>query len=193
MIGYALCGSFCTHARSLRTLAELAKSYEIQPILSERAAACNTRFGSAASLRAKLESICGRACITTIEEAEPLGPKHPLEALVIAPCTGNTIAKIASGITDTTVTMAAKAHLRAGRPLLIAAATNDALSANLANIGALLLRKHVFFVPMAQDDPTEKPSSLIADFGLIPDALRLALDGVQMQPLFLAAGTVRLG
>ena len=192
MIGYALCGSFCTHARSVAMLEELVKSYEIQPILSERASSTDTRFGIADSLIARVESLCRRPCITTVEAAEPLGPKLPLDALVIAPCTGNTIAKIAAGITDGAVTMAAKAHLRGGRPLLIAAATNDALSSNLANIGQLLLRKHIYFVPMAQDDPTGKPTSMIADFKLIPDALKLAMEEKQMQPLFLPAGSVRL-
>ncbi|MBQ4574981.1 MAG: dipicolinate synthase subunit B [Clostridia bacterium] len=192
MIGYALCGSFCTHARSIAMLERLVKEYEIQPILSERCIHTDTRFGSAAALLSQVESLCRRPCISTVEAAEPLGPKMPLDALIIAPCTGNTMAKIAAGITDGAVTMAAKAHLRGGRPLLLAAATNDALSANLSNIGQLLLRKHVYFVPMAQDDPTGKPTSMIADFSLIPDALKLAMEEKQLQPLFLPAGSVRL-
>ncbi len=192
LIGFALCGSFCTHARALAVMEKLAEDYRLQPILSERCYTTDTRFGTAASLIERVESICHRPCIHTVEAAEPLGPKMPLDALLIAPCTGNTIAKIAAGITDGAVTMAAKAHLRGGRPLLIAAATNDALSANLANIGALLLRKHVYFVPMAQDDPQGKPTSMIADFTLIPQALTLAMEEQQMQPLFLQAGSVTL-
>ena len=179
MIGYAICGSFCTHSRALLELGALAKSgYEIQPILSERAAATDTRFGRAEDLLRRVEAITGRAPIRTVEDAEPLGPKTPLDALIIAPCTGNTLAKIASGITDTAVTMAAKAHLRCDRPTVIALASNDSLSQNLSNIARLLTRRRVFFVPMRQDDPEKKPYSLVADFD------KLALSDVQLRPIF---------
>ena len=175
-IGFALCGSFCTHAAALTALeALLACGHDIQPVLSETAFATDTRFGCAAALRERLESLCGRAVIHTVPEAEPLGPARPLDALVICPCTGNTLAKLANGVTDSAVTMAAKAHLRADRPLLVSLASNDAMSANLCNIGILLPRKNVFFVPLRQDDPARKPHSLVADFSLVPSALSAAL------------------
>lgn len=167
-IGYALCGSFCTHAQSMAVLETLVKTYTVVPILSEHAAYTDTRFGKAADLRQRLTVLCGRAPICTIADAEPLGPAEPLDLLVIAPCTGNTLAKLAHGITDTAVTMAAKAHLRADRPLLLALATNDALSANLGNIAVMRERKHVYFMPLAMDDPVKKPHSLVADFSAIP-------------------------
>ncbi len=185
MIGYAFCGSFCTAANSIASLKLLCAEGEVRPIVSENFAANDTRFGRADEIIADIEQICGNRAIRTIVEAEPLGPADPLEALVISPCTGNTLAKIAHGITDTTVTMATKAHLRAGRPLLIALASNDAMSANLENIARLCMRKNVYFVPMKQDDPEKKPYSLVADFTLIPEALNAAFDGRQMRPLFL--------
>lgn len=173
MIGYALCGSFCTHARSLDALrALLAAGYEVQPIVSERAANTDTRFGRACDLLCTLRTLCGRPVLCTIPETEPLGPACPLELLVIAPCTGNTLAKLAHGITDTAVTMAAKAQLRADRPVLIGLATNDALSANLENLARLRLRRNFSFVPMEKDDPEKKPYSLVCDFGRIPDCVR---------------------
>ena len=170
-IGYALCGSFCTHARSIAVLEKLAEEHTIVPILSETAASTDTRFGKAADLLEILRALCGREPIRTIAEAEPLGPAEILDLLIIAPCTGNTLAKMAHGITDTAVTMAAKAHLRSDRPLLIALATNDALSANLTNIGIMRSRKNVYFAPMAMDDPAGKPHSLVADFSAIPDEI----------------------
>ena len=186
MLGYAFCGSFCTHAAALRELQKLiASGYEIQPIASETVWNTDTRFGSAAALRAELEEICGRSVIHNVVEAEPLGPAMPLEALIIAPCTGNTLAKIANGITDTAVCMAAKAHLRSDRPLVITLASNDALSANLKNIATLLSRKHVYFVPMNQDDPEKKPHSLVADFSLLAPTLKAAFEGRQFRKLFL--------
>ncbi len=187
MIGYAFCGSYCTHAYSLAALEELCKAgQEIQPIFSENVAATSTRFGTAKALRERVEALCQRKVICTVAQAEPLGPTLPLEALVVAPCTGNTLAKVAAGITDTAVCMAIKAHLRCDRPLLLALATNDALSANLKNMGAMLQRKNVAFVPLRQDDPKGKPHSLVAEFSLIPAALKLLLEkGEQMQPLFL--------
>ena len=186
MIGYALCGSFCTHAVSVDTLKILKNDFEeIIPIISDAVRTTDTRFGNAADLTHTLEEICSRPVIDTIKDAEPLGPKTKLDLLIIAPCTGNTLAKIAHGITDTPVTMAAKAHLRSNRPLLIALATNDALSANLENIGKLLMRKNVYFVPLVQDDTVKKPHSLVADFDKIPECVRAALDDIQIRPLFL--------
>ena len=185
MIGYALCGSFCTHKRSVDILKELKKTgYDIQPIVSENAYSTDTHFGTAQELQDNLLGICQREIIHTIKDAEPLGPRVNLEALIICPCTGNTLAKIANGITDTAVTMAAKAHLRSDRPLVIALASNDALSANLKNVGALLQKKQVYFVPMVQDDPEKKPHSLVADFSLVPKTLEMALSGRQIQKIF---------
>ena len=186
MIGFALCGSFCTHAAALSVLSRLKEQgYDVLPILSQISAATDTRFGSAEDLRRRVETLCGRPPVLTIPEAEPLGPARPLEALVICPCTGNTLAKLAGGITDTPVCMAAKAHLRSDRPLLITLASNDAMSANLRNIGTLLSRKSVYFTPLRQDDPVGKPHSLVADFTKVPEALERALRGEQMRPLFL--------
>ena len=186
MIGFAICGSFCTHAASVEVLTGLKrKGYDILPIFSETAASTDTRFGRADLLVSRVEAVCGRPAIRTISAAEPLGPATPLEALVICPCTGNTLAKLANGITDTPVCMAAKAHLRSDRPLLITLASNDALSANLRNIGTLLSRKSVYFTPLRQDDPMGKPHSLVADFTCVPEALEAALRGEQMRPLFL--------
>ena len=186
-IGFAVTGSFCTHRNALEVLRELAKDEgrELVPILSEHAGSWDTRFGRAEELRGELARICGREPVDTVAGAERLGPAEPLDALLICPCTGNTLAKLANGITDTTAVMAAKAHLRADRPLLIATASNDAMSANLGNIGTLLNRKNVYFVPMRQDDPEKKPHSLVADFGRTAEALALALNGKQLRPLFL--------
>ena len=186
MLGYAFCGSFCTHARALRELRNLlASGYEIQPIFSETVRTTDTRFGTAAALCEEVEALCARRVISTVVDAEPLGPSMPLDALIISPCTGNTLAKIANGITDTAVCMAAKAHLRSDRPLVISLASNDALSANLRNIATLLSRKHVYFVPMNQDDPEKKPHSLVADFSLLVPTLRAAFEGKQFRKLFL--------
>ena len=186
MIGYALCGSFCTFSASLDALIELKKRYkEILPIMSFNAYNTDTRFGKSEEWIEKIEEVCGRKVIHTIADAEPLGPKISLEALVIAPCTGNTLAKLANGITDTPVCMAAKAHLRSDRPLVIALSSNDAMSANLANLGTLLSRKNIYFVPMVQDEPIKKPHSLVADLGLLPNALENALAGNQTRKLFI--------
>ena len=186
MIGYAICGSFCSFSSSLLALERLVLSGEdVQPIISERACATDTRFWLASEFVSRVEAVCGREVIRTIADAEPLGPKKPLDALIISPCTGNTLAKIASGITDTTVTMAAKAHLRSDRPLLIALATNDAMSQNLSNIGRILTRKSVYFLPMRQDDPSGKPYSLVADFARLTEALSAMREQKQLRPLFL--------
>lgn len=186
MIGFAMCGSYCTHEKALRELScLLEKGYDVQPIISENVSVTNTRFGEAKELISKLEKNCGRNVISTIVDAEPLGPKMPLEALIICPCTGNTLAKMSVGITDTAVTMAAKAHLRGDKPLVIALASNDAMSANMKNIGTMLNRKHVYFVPMNQDDPEKKPHSLVADFTLLDKTLEAALIGKQYRKLFI--------
>ncbi len=184
MIGFALCGSFCTVKAALTQMQELAVKNEVQGIVSEAVFGTDTRFASAQEVVGRIRSITGREVIHSIVEAEPLGPRSPLDALIICPCTGNTLAKMANGITDTAVTMAAKAHLRSDRPLVIALASNDALSANLKNVGQLLTRKNVYFVPMKQDDPTGKPHSLVADFSLLPQTLAAALEGKQYQRLF---------
>ena len=186
MIGYAFCGSFCTHARALEELQKLiGAGYEVQPIMSETVWKTDTRFGSAKAFCRQVEELCQRTVIHTVVDAEPLGPAIPLDALIISPCTGNTLAKIANGITDTAVCMAAKAHLRSDRPLVISLASNDALSANLKNIATLLSRKQVYFVPMNQDDPEKKPHSLVADFSLLRPTLAAAFEGRQFRKLFL--------
>ncbi|MBE6708584.1 MAG: dipicolinate synthase subunit B [Ruminococcaceae bacterium] len=186
MIGYAICGSFCTHAKALGTMRRLASDgYDILPIVSETVFSTDTRFGKADDLLWEIKDICKKDIIHTVKDAEPLGPSIDLDALLIAPCTGNTLAKMARGITDGAVTMAAKAHLRCDRPMLIALASNDAMSANLASIAAMLQRKNVYFVPMKQDDPAKKPHSLIADFEKIPEAMEAMKMGKQMRPLFL--------
>ncbi|MBQ9760988.1 MAG: dipicolinate synthase subunit B [Clostridia bacterium] len=185
MLGYAFCGSFCTHSQALNELKGLIDmGYDVLPIMSETVWTTDTRFGTAKELRERVEELCGRSIVHTVVDAEPLGPKQPLDALLISPCTGNTLAKIANGITDTAVCMAAKAHLRRDRPLVITLASNDALSANLQNIAKLLSRKHVYFVPMNQDDPEKKPHSLVADFSLLYPTLHAAFEGRQFRRLF---------
>lgn len=187
MIGYAFTGSFCTLSRSLAEMANLlAAGYEIQPILSETVWQTDSRFTRAEEFRERVAALCGRPVIHTIADAEPLGPRTPLDALILAPCTGNTLAKLAAGITDTAVTMAAKAHLRCDRPTLIALSSNDSLSQNLHNISTLLLRKQVYFVPLRQDDPDKKPHSLVAEFSLLGECLLAARNGRQLRPLFLS-------
>lgn len=185
MIGYAFCGSFCTLTRSLSAMkALIEQGYEILPIMSENVYTLNTRFWIADDFRREVERLTGKDIIHTIVEAEPLGPKISLDALVVAPCTGNTLAKMALGITDTAVTMAAKAHLRTDRPLLICLSSNDSMSANMKNISTMLMRKQVYFAPLVQDDPEKKPHSLVCDFEAIPSYLALALEGKQQRPLF---------
>lgn len=184
-LGLALCGSYCTFAQVFAAAETLREDYELVPILSETAASTDTRFGTAAENRARLEALCGRRAVTSIVEAEPLGPKEPLDALLIAPCTGNTLARLAHGLTNSSVAMAAKAHLRNGRPLVIAFSTNDGLSGSAENIARLLNRKNVYFVPFRQDDPEKKPCSLQADFSLLRDTVAAALEGRQLQPLLV--------
>ena len=185
MIGYAFCGSFCTHKKSVEIMKKmLAEGYDIQPIMSECVYNTDTKFGLAEDLKTQVKALCGRDIIHTIIESEPLGPQIKLDALIISPCTGNTLAKLANGLTDTAVCMAAKAHLRSDRPLVVALASNDAMSANLRNIGTLLSRKCVYFVPMIQDDPQNKPHSLVANFDRLPETLNLALSGSQCRRVF---------
>lgn len=185
MTGYALTGSFCTHRESLEALEKLLNTgCEVVPIISERTASTDTRFGKAQKLKERLEELTGRRCVCTVEEAEKFGSAYPLDYMVVAPCTGNTLAKLACGITDTSVTMAVKAHLRVSRPTLICLASNDALSANLKNISALLNRKSVYFVPLTQDSPEKKPHSLVADFSLLQKSYEAMREGVQLRPLF---------
>ena len=166
-------------------MADLAKYHRLVPIFSFNAATIDSRFGSAQEHMRLAREICGEQPICTIQDAEPIGPKKLLDLLIIAPCTGNTLAKLAHGIADTPVTMAAKSHLRNGRPLLIAPATNDALAASAENIGKLLARKNIYFVPFRQDDPAGKPTSMIADFTQIPEAADAAMQGKQLQPVLL--------
>ncbi len=186
MIGYAFCGSFCTLTASLHEMKKLcAAGYPIQPIVSDSVYSTDTRFWAAADFIREVETAAGRPVIHTVKEAEPLGPAKPLDSLIVAPCTGNTLAKMAHGITDTAVTMAAKAHARQGRPMLLALASNDAMSANLGNLATMLSRKGVYFLPLRQDDPVNKPASLVADFTRMGEALLAMGDGKQIRPLFV--------
>lgn len=184
-VGFALCGSFCTYDRIFPVMERLTKSYDIIPIFSQSAYTTDSRFGTADDHIAKAEAICGKPPLHTLAEVEPIGPKRLLDALVIAPCTGNTLAKLAHSIADGPVTMAAKSHLRNGRPMVVAISTNDALGGAAENIGKLLARKHYFFVPFGQDDAFGKPTSVVADFSKIPQTLEQALEGKQLQPLLL--------
>ena len=182
-IGLALCGSYCTYEKVFEELPALAEKYEIIPIMSETASRTDSRFGEAKEFAARLEKITGKKPVMSIKDAEPLGPARPMDALIIAPCTGNTMAKLAAGITDSAVTMAAKAHLRNGKPVVIAFSTNDGLSGSAPNIAALLNRKNYYFVPFKQDDPGKKPNSLQSDFSRMGEAIEAALDGRQLQPV----------
>lgn len=185
-IGFAFTGSFCTFGTVIKELEKLCEIYpDVTPIMSAAAANTSTRFGSAEAFREKIASVCNKDIITSITQAEPIGPKKLFDILVIAPCTGNTISKIASGITDTSVTLAAKAHLRNERSVLIAPSTNDGLGANAKNIGILLNTKNIFFVPFGQDDPINKHKSLVADFSMIIPAMEEAACGRQYQPVLI--------
>ena len=184
-VGIALCGSYCTYEKLFAQLGRLGEKYELVPIMSETAAKADTLFVKAAAFKARLRDITGSEPVDNIIDAEPLGPSKPMDALVIAPCTGNTMAKLAHGVTDTAVTMAAKAHLRNGKPLVIAFSTNDGLTGSAPNIAALFSRKNVYLVPYKQDDFTKKPYSLASDFALLPDAIEAALAGRQLQPIIL--------
>ena len=182
-IGFAMCGSFCTFASVFPVMEELAKNHNVIPIFSNSVYTTDSRFGTAQAHIRQAERICGKSPVYTIADAEPIGPRKLLDALVIAPCTGNTLAKLAHSIADGPVTMAAKSHLRNGRPILIAISTNDALAGAAENIGRLLGRRNYYFVPFGQDDPHKKPTSIVAHFDMIPEALAAALDGKQMQPI----------
>ena len=184
-LGLALCGSYCTFSKTLPVAEALAEEFELFPIMSENAAGTDTRFGCAENMRQKLTEISGKDVISTIVDAEPIGPKRLLDVLAVAPCTGNTLAKLACGIADTAVTMACKAQLRNGRPVVIAVSTNDGLAGNARNIGQLLGRRNIYFVPFRQDDPIKKPESVIADLGLLRDTVLAALEGRQLQPVLL--------
>ena len=184
-IGFAITGSFCTFADVFPIMEELAKKHHLTPIFSTNAYTIDSRFGTAQSHIRRAAEICGADPLHTIADVEPIGPKKLLDALIIAPCTGNTLAKLAHSFADTPVTMAAKSHLRNGRPVLIAVSTNDALAGAAENIGKLLARRNYYFVPFGQDDPSRKPTSTIADFKKIPQALNAALEGYQLQPILL--------
>ena len=184
-IGFAMCGSFCTYDSVFPIMEALAKEHTLIPIFSQASYTIDSRFGSAQENLRRAESICGRQVLHTIAQVEPIGPKKLLDALVIAPCTGNTLAKLAHSIADGPVTMAAKSHLRNGRPVLVAVSTNDALAGAAENIGKLLARKHYYFVPFGQDNAEGKPTSMVADFSKIPPALQAALEGKQIQPILL--------
>ncbi len=184
-IGYAMTGSFCTFARSFEQ-AELLTGMGAQliPIMSEKAATVSTRFGSAEKNLRRLSQIAGREVITDIAGAEPIGPKDMTDIMVVAPCTSNTAAKLASSITDSAVTMAVKSHLRGGKPVVLAVASNDSLMGSAPNLGELFCRKGYYFVPMDQDDVEKKPASLVARFSLLPETIEAALRGSQLRPLF---------
>lgn len=184
-IGFALCGSFCTFSDVFPVMEVLAKHHHITPIFSFSASSVSSRFGTAQEHMCRAESICGPVPLHSIEAVEPIGPKKLLDALIVAPCTGNTLAKLAHSIADTPVTMAVKSHLRNGRPVIIAISTNDALAGAAENIGKLMARKHYYFVPFRQDDAANKPTSIVADFTKIPQTLDAALEGRQIQPLLL--------
>ena len=184
-VGFALCGSFCTFQKALEQMRLLVSlGARVTPIMSENAYTTDTRFGTAEHFINEIESICGEKIIHTISSAEPVGPKKMFDVLLVEPCTGNTLGKLANGITDTAVTMACKSHLRNSRPLVLAVSTNDALGNSARNIGALLNYRNIYFVPMKQDDHTNKPRSVVADFSQTQSAILSALQGMQVQPIF---------
>jgi len=183
-IGFAMTGSFCTFSRVLKELEKLSVTgANLYPIMSEISFNTDTRFGSATEFRQRLEMICGNQIIKSVKEAEPIGPKSYLDLLIIAPCTGNSLAKLAAGVTDSSVTLAAKAHLRNQKPVLIAVSTNDGLGNSAKNIGVLMNAKNVYLVPFGQDDFEKKPNSLVADMTKILPAAEAALTGEQLQPI----------
>ena len=185
-VGFAMCGSFCNFEHAFAAMQQLKDAgYSLLPIFSEAAARTDTRFGLAADHVARAERIAQRKAVLDIAAAEPIGPKKLCDILVVCPCTGSTLAKLAAGMSDGTVPLAVKSHLRGGRPVLICLASNDALAASAKNLGELLCRRHYWFLPMRQDDPVGKPTSLVADFVQLPQAVEAALAGVQLRPLFL--------
>ena len=183
-IGYGITGSFCTFARTKKEIRRLTEmGADVIPIFSYQTQNCDTRFGNAKEFMEEVCELTGHPGICTIPEAEPIGPKAYLDVMVIAPCTGNSAAKLAAGITDTPVLMAAKAHMRNAKPLVIAISTNDALGANFKNIGLLMNMKHIYFVPFAQDNYEKKPNSMVAKMELLPETIEAALKGQQLQPV----------
>ncbi len=183
-VGFAMCGSFCTISKAIAEMKRLVGlGYRVLPIMSDNTYNKNTRFGKAEDIVKEVEEICGRNVIHSIEDAEPIGPKGMTDIMLVAPCTGNTAAKLANAVTDTPVTMAVKSHLRQSKPVLLAIATNDALGSSAQNIGKLMNTRHIYFVPFSQDDPDKKPNSLVSRFELIPNALELALSEKQLQPV----------
>ena len=184
-IGFALTGSFCTFSKIFPIIEEMVKKYDIIPIMSEVSASTDTRFGRCGDHKLKLENLTGHDVLETVRDVEPLGPKKMLDALIVAPCTGNSIAKIANGIADTSVTLAVKSHMRNKRPVIIGVSTNDGLGNNAKNIGLILNMKNIYLVPFGQDDCIEKQNSLIADMSKIEETLELALLGKQIQPVLI--------
>lgn len=184
-VGFAMCGSFCTFSRVFEAMEQVSGIHTVTPIFSQNVCQIDSRFGTAKAHWDRARSICGKEPLCSIEQAEPIGPKKLLDALVVAPCTGNTLAKLAHSFADTPVTMAVKSHLRNGRPVVIAVSTNDALAGAAENIGRLMGRKHYYFVPFGQDDPKEKPTSMVADFTLLLPTLEAALQGHQLQPVLI--------
>ena len=183
-IGFVLTGSFCTFAKVIPVIqALIERGDSVTPILSDSAGTLDTRFGTAAHWRQELTALTGVSPIDSIVSAEPIGPKALFDILIVAPCTGNTLARLAHGLTDTPATMAVKSHLRGERPVVLAVSTNDGLCGSARNIGELLARKNFYFVPFGQDDPTKKPMSLVADFGLVNETVAAALEGKQLQPM----------
>lgn len=189
-VGFAFCGSFCTYSKAMEALERVkARFGDVTCVVSEASAACDTRFGRAHDFMREMERICDRRVIDSILKAEPIGPQQLFDVMVICPCTGNTLGKLAAGIADSTVTLAAKAHLRNGRPLVIAISTNDGLASSAKSIGVLMDKKQVYFVPFRQDDPEKKPTSLVSDFSRVPEAITSALEGHQLQPILLGPKT----
>jgi len=182
-VGVSMFGSYCTYDKVFKVVDKLCEKYDVFAVMSENAGSTDSRFGKAKDFKEQLQHCTDRMVMDSITLAEPVGPKELLDILLIMPCTGNTAAKLANGITDTAVTMAAKAHLRNERPVILAIATNDGLAGNAANIGALLNRRNIYFVPFYQDDPVKKPRSLMADFDLAGDAIEAAAEGRQLQPI----------
>lgn len=183
-IGFAMTGSFCTFSQifpQIRRLCELGA--QVQPILSFNAYQLDTRFYTSEEVRSQLKTICGKEIWHTLQDVEPIGPKKMLDLLIVAPCTGNTLGKLSSGIIDTPVTMAVKSHLRNSRPVLLAVSTNDGLSTSARSIGELMVRRNIYFVPFEQDDPEGKPASLVARMNLIVESAAAALKGTQLPPL----------
>ena len=183
-LGLALTGSYCTYEKALAALEGLCRRCDVTALMSENAYETDTRFGDAGDFVRRLEALTGKPVLHSIPEAEPVGPGDMFDVLAVAPCTGNTAAKLAAGITDTAVTMAVKSHLRGGKPVVLAFGSNDGLSASAKNIGELLNRKHIYFVPMYQDDPEKKPRSLASDYARLEETILAAYEGRQIEPIF---------